>query len=350
MPPRKSREPASFNLAFLDIMCCGLGAVILIFLIIKHGNDRHAPAVESIDSEFSMAIREAASLEAELVHLVEMDAAGLKKAGEVDRSVDAAAIQLNEMKAENQARKGLGKKLKNTSESLSKKQSSAPIPIQGKAVEQYLIGMSVEGRRIAILLDASSSMTDADIVDIVRRKVRSDEIIKQGPKWQRALKSAMWLISKVPDSSEYAVITFNSRATFAAGSSAWQRASDKTTMAKLSNQMPSLVPKGGTNIEAAFDAVLSMKPRPDKLYVVTDGLPTIGVGSAPYMKGCKKNTVSRECREALFIRAAEKIMPAGIAVNVILLPMEGDPSAADLFWQLSRNTGGVLLSPAASWP
>ena len=34
---KKSRDFNPFSLSFLDIMSCGLGAVILIFLILKHG-------------------------------------------------------------------------------------------------------------------------------------------------------------------------------------------------------------------------------------------------------------------------------------------------------------------------
>jgi hypothetical protein len=37
-------------------------------------------------------------------------------------------------------------------------------------------------------------------------------------------------------------------------------------------------------------------------------------------------------------------------VNVILLPMEGDPMAASAFWRLAQLTRGSFLSPAEDWP
>jgi hypothetical protein len=37
-------------------------------------------------------------------------------------------------------------------------------------------------------------------------------------------------------------------------------------------------------------------------------------------------------------------------VNVILLPMEGDPLAPGAFWTLARRTNGAFLSPARDWP
>ena len=43
-------------------------------------------------------------------------------------------------------------------------------------------------------------------------------------------------------------------------------------------------------------------------------------------------------------------VPAGIPVNVILMPMEGDPMAPSAFWALTRKTRGIFLSPARDWP
>jgi hypothetical protein len=40
----------------------------------------------------------------------------------------------------------------------------------------------------------------------------------------------------------------------------------------------------------------------------------------------------------------------GVKVNVILLPIEGDPQASPEFWNWTASTGGLLISPAESWP
>ena len=39
-----------------------------------------------------------------------------------------------------------------------------------------------------------------------------------------------------------------------------------------------------------------------------------------------------------------------ILLNVILLPMEGDPMAPSAYWTLARRTRGSFLSPARDWP
>jgi len=43
-------------------------------------------------------------------------------------------------------------------------------------------------------------------------------------------------------------------------------------------------------------------------------------------------------------------VPRGTAINVILLPMEGDPQAAGAYWQLARSTDGAYLAPSKDWP
>ena len=43
MARRKIRTTSTFSLSFLDIMSCGLGAAVLIFLLLKHVVDTPTP-------------------------------------------------------------------------------------------------------------------------------------------------------------------------------------------------------------------------------------------------------------------------------------------------------------------
>ena len=52
----KKKKDTNFNplsLSFLDIMSCGLGAVILIFLILKHGEAKSPEEVVRINKDIS---------------------------------------------------------------------------------------------------------------------------------------------------------------------------------------------------------------------------------------------------------------------------------------------------------
>jgi hypothetical protein len=108
--------------------------------------------------------------------------------------------------------------------------------------------------------------------------------------------------------------------------------------------MRNLVPSDGTSLENAFSIITQLNPRPDSIVLVTDGLPTQGA-SPPALR----KTVDGEQRLKLFERSLGKL-PSGIPVNVILMPMEGDPMAPSAFWALTRKTKGIFLSPARDWP
>ena len=88
---------------------------------------------------------------------------------------------------------------------------------------------------------------------------------------------------------------------------------------------------------------MDFEEKPDNLFLLTDGLPTQGKdppGSA---------MVSGEQRRRNFLSAVEQI-PVGIPFNVVLYPMEGDPEAAAMFWQLAMATQGAFIAPSRDWP
>ena len=60
-------------------------------------------------------------------------------------------------------------------------------------------------------------------------------------------------------------------------------------------------------------------------------------------------TASEHGAHAQFEKALGRL-PTGIPVNVILMPMEGDPMAPTAFWALTRKTKGIFLSPSRDWP
>ena len=77
--------------------------------------------------------------------------------------------------------------------------------------------------------------------------------------------------------------------------------------------------------------------------LIVNTLPTLGNGRN------NDNLVTPRRRLQLFDDAIEEL-PEGIPVNVILLPLEGDPSASAAYWQLAQYTRGSFLSPAKDWP
>ena len=86
----------------------------------------------------------------------------------------------------------------------------------------------------------------------------------------------------------------------------------------------------------AMLAVKAMRPRPDNLILLVDGLPTQGRAAS------SKRTVSGKQRLKHFNRAVDEL-PSGMPVNVIMFPMEGDPMAPAAYWNLARISGGAFL-------
>jgi hypothetical protein len=59
--------------------------------------------------------------------------------------------------------------------------------------------------------------------------------------------------------------------------------------------------------------------------------------------------VNGQDRLRLFERA-EREVPNGMPINVLLYPLEGDPYAAPAYWRLALATGGSMMAPSEDWP
>ena len=215
----------------------------------------------------------------------------------------------------------------------------------GEGDRQYLSGLKVGGKRILILLDASASMLAERIVDVVRLRNVSDAEQRKAYKWQRALATVDWISTQIPPASRFQIYTFNeqARSVVPNSTSGWLNAGDPAVLNSTVDTVKKLVPRSGTSLYHALKVVKEMNPRPDNVFLVTDGLPTIDRERGLRYK------ISGEQRLQFFDRAISGI-DRGIPVNIILLPMEGDPMAAAAYWRLAQLTRGSLLSPSEDWP
>jgi hypothetical protein len=361
---RKKRDFTTFNLSFLDIMSCGFGAVILVFLIMNHSieqqsqdlNQNLLSEVDLLDeditdgeeglvrlrntlSEVDMQMAEAQGLATRITEDMDNYEAmieDLKRDGYTDSS------DIDTLKAEIQSLESEVKKLRENSEQDS---GSSARTFTGDGNRQYLTGLNLGGRNIAILLDISSSMLADKLVQIIRLRNMGNDVQRQADKWQRTLNTVDWLTAQLPVGSKYQVITFNTKAKAALPGTdgKWLEVANQAQLEKLSGELRKIVPSGGTSLENAFIALQQMSPTPDNIFLLTDGLPTQGA-SPP--RGSK---VSGQERQKLY-RQAIRQLPGNVPVNIILAPMEGDPMAASELWQLAQVSKGSFLSPSRDWP
>ena len=339
-------------------MSCGLGAAILILILLKLQPNESPVNVDELKKELEIRHQKVEEREITLEQ-AEQDLEQLKKqlaalAGESDNLTESIAdfkSRTDEKIAE----------IKTVTEEIVKKpplQKNDPVENDQGGEEEYLLGLKVEGQRIAFLIDTSASMTDEKLLDIIGRKIGSDVDKKRGPKWQRTIRIVKWLANRIPKSSRARFIGFNETA-FAIGPSGWFTGSDANAIQSIFQRIETIVPTGATNLEAVLETVNGHSEAPTNYYVVTDGLPTAGTSNCASLNPFSKcnalfgqsTTISGECRLRLFQHTVKKHgVHQGRPVNVILLPLEGDPKAAPAYWNWSYATNGLLISPAASWP
>ncbi|MCF6225723.1 MAG: VWA domain-containing protein [Xanthomonadales bacterium] len=359
----KRRPVSATSMSFLDIMFCGFGAVVLLVLIMNThtvqernevftdmraevvrmeneviiGEENRVLAFNSLqatDKDIVLMQGEASRVQDSLLEIE----AGLT---DLNKQTTASRVHINKLKSDI---KGLDK----TTQELAKQQQSQGTKVHqfaGEGNRQYLTGLKLSGKRTLILLDASASMLDETIVNIIRLRNMSDAKKRASVKWNRAQGTAEWLISNLPAGSQFQVYLFNTRSKSAlsAKQGKWLAAARPEDVAAVVKTVRETIPAGGTSLYHAFAAANAMQPKPDNILLITDGLPTQGRAQP------KSTTVSSRQRRQLFERAIQQL-PSGVPVNTILLPMEGDAYAAAHFWQLAVTSKGSFLTPARDWP
>ncbi len=361
---RKTREFTTFSLSFLDIMCCGFGAVLLIFLLMNHAVDLRSTELNvNLLSEVNLLEEDVAEGEEGMVRLrntlSELDQKMVEAQGQATRITQ----DKKEYEAQIKARRGEGYTEKSDIESLKAELLSLEAEVTelraastndtgtnarefiGQGNRQYLTGLKLGGQRIVILLDVSASMLADKLVQIIRLRNMNESLQRSAQKWTQSLDTVDWLTAQLPVASKYQVITFNAdaKAALPGTEGKWLEVADRAQIAKMSSALRKIVPNGGTSLENAFLALQQLSPPPDNIFLITDGLPT--QGAAP-PRGSK---VSGAERQKLFAQAVRQLS-GKIPVNIILAPMEGDPMAAAEFWQLAQYTRGSLLMPSRDWP
>jgi hypothetical protein len=183
-------------------------------------------------------------------------------------------------------------------------------------------------------------------VNILRLRNMSDAHKHMADKWRRTISIADWLTAHIPETSKFQIYAFNTHpwALLKGTDGKWLEGNDPKSLDGALGALHELVPKDGTSLENAFTALQNLQPAPDRVILVTDGLPTQGA-TPPVIR----KTIDGDARMKLFERAMAKY-PRNVPMNVVLLPMEGDPGAASAFWVASRRSGGAFLMPAKDWP
>ncbi len=360
----RSRGFNVFSLSFLDIMSCGFGAVVLIYLIINHATevefrtqqeDLYAE-IRKLDYEVDVGETNLADVRQSLSSVERRLDEARRRRVALTVSVEDRRKELTRLQADTLAKVEHLNQLKSDVESRTEdvermKASTADDTGErartfvGEGDRQYLTGLKVGGDRIFIAVDTSASMLDETIVNVLRRRNMDDSRKLAAPKWRRAVATVEWVVAQLPLEGQFQLYGFAEQAApIVSGTEGqWLDVTSRTDLDRAIDGLKQIVPTKGTSLKAVVDAIESMRPAPDNIILIVDGLPTIGDRAA------RSAMVSGRDRLRLFNDAADDL-PLNIPVNVILFPMEGDPYAAGSYWGLAHVTKGSFLSPSKDWP
>ncbi len=359
---RKRRDVAVFGMSFLDCISCGFGAAILLFMLVDHAridrdldnDDELTSRVNAVENQLLDDAQEILALRAALddnrnaTETAAREAERLREQIETLRSElpegnDAATTRKSRILKLQEELLALESRVEQARAASKNASGDATRTVVGEGRRQYLQGLDVSGRRILILVDASASMLDNTIVGAIRRRNMSTAQKLAAPKWRRTVAAVDWITAQIDPGAQFQMATFAEETrSVLGGGNGWLPVGGGARLSEAVRELRKISPAGGTNLDKAFSLAARMSPRPDKVYLITDGLPTQGERPA-------SGAVSGRERARLFAQATNKL-PGDLPINIILMPMEGDPRAASSYWQLARASGGAFFEPARDWP
>ena len=287
----KRRTVTVFSLSFIDCITCGLGAIILLFVIINTRSVAYRNTVtRELRAEADLWERKVLEGQKELVsarntmdetekQLVETQ--GLSSV--LIRTLEEKKEQIAAFEEDTLASKQHINKLKadiRSAEEDTKRLSAGAKReddggsklrrYKGDGDRQYLTDLKMGGKHILVLVDASASMLDDTIVGIIRRRNMEDAAKLTARKWQHVVSSVDWLMTQIPAESKFQVYIFNddARPLIAGESGRWLEAGNPENLNRVVAELRRMVPENGTHLAGAFSVARGMVPRPDTIFLL----------------------------------------------------------------------------------
>lgn len=350
----KRRHTEVFSLSFLDCICCGFGAVLLIFLLTiskksevdQADVDLARERLRKIEAEATRNQEELDRLAA-LLAQAQLELQAAERKTEEDRTrISERRRQLLLMLQQTGAMRDALQTLLGEKQALPTTPEPPPVPVPNTDRRQYLTGVKLHGEFVVFLLRASGSMLDDTIDAAAARLEDPDEKKRTAPKWQRVIQSLTWMLAALETDTRFQILVFNDETVpiLPGRGEDWFSTRDRETMTQVLDRLNRIVPKGPANLERAFATLRTLPRLPDSVVLLTDGLPTRSDSLA--LEGDVD-----EASRVRFFEIAARQLPPRVPVSTLLFPLlTGDPGAPGLYWELANATKGALVSPSRSWP
>jgi hypothetical protein len=186
-------------------------------------------------------------------------------------------------------------------------------------------GFEIHRARSVILVDAA-----------LQRLSPPAATASTAPVWQRALESVEWLMHRLPEGSEYAVM-LGDKSIDPDETSKWWRAGSAADAQRAFDALRAHgAPAREVDLASEVDAAMALEPKPERLLLIVGALP-----GYPASDG--------KAQLAAFNRMTKHVKP-GVAVDVLLMPLASDWNVATAYWVLALRTDGSLLTVGSDWP
>jgi hypothetical protein len=327
---QRHKIPTIFNIYMLDVICCALGCVVLLWQVAHReaeqqtadAKESHAEAEKQSDAavrarvEFEKAQQELLSASNDVTQLqAELAAWKAKHQGltqalaatEKDRAqVRADAGKINVELLAKIA--GADKKAKELATALVLSEESARrLALDSKDAQTKL--KLADLQRTSLLLERDSLKVEKDalnrkivalqaeaeqrfagipltgesvvfLIDISGSMVRKDEKTEDPEKWPFLCDTLMQLMKSIPTMQRFQVILFSDKTRYLFGErDSWLKYEGPATAQLTRDALFKVKVEGGTNMEEGFDeAFRYRKLKLDTIYLFSDGLPNIGSG------------------------------------------------------------------------
>src|SRR5471032_48293 len=212
----KRREAEVFSLAFLDCICCGFGAVILVFILtIMQKQNVDKTDVDALRDRVRQMASQITVSQQDLDRLARVLAAAQLELQDVNAKNNSDQLKLSERQRElllMLQQTGAMKEALNTLLGEKKNlptEDHAPIPIPNVDRRQYLTGVRLNGDFVVFVVLMSGSMLGENIDDASSRLDDTDLKKREAPKWKRVIHSLEWMINSLGPETHFQILFFN---------------------------------------------------------------------------------------------------------------------------------------------
>ena len=216
-------------MSFLDVISCGFGAVVLFYTIMasQAGMTR---TNERLNLQANASRLDKEVIEGRAPSRGAAERAGIDRgqdrpgrgprargarAHDADRRQEMAQYE-NDTLARRASLERLKADLQQLEEGTRRLKERAPptagVPVKIVDDKQQLVTLKVSGSHVLMLVDASASMLDDTLVNIIRLRNMAPERRIQSEKWQQAVNIAEWVTARLATDTKFQIYAFDTRA------------------------------------------------------------------------------------------------------------------------------------------